>query len=205
MTPQIQRARAALRAIHRMDALMRASQEARADVEAPQASNTMDDAQADLDTPLLESVTPEEAVANDARTSRPSSASQCLILPINQHTSQLFKSKALLDPPFVSYDILQHRSFSFAISAASAARRPSFKAAVQDIQEARQHLNRVGSTSLANLSEEEQRARVLGMFSSIRNSAAWRTGTGTGLMKEQITDEHQESPGADAWNPAVPP
>jgi len=73
MAPQIQRARAALRAIHRMDALMRASQEARGDVEAPQPSDAMDDAQADLDTPLLESVTPEEAVAADVRTARPSS------------------------------------------------------------------------------------------------------------------------------------
>ncbi len=73
MAPQIQRARAALRAIHRMDALMRASQEARGDVEDPQPSDAMDDAQADLDTPLLESVTPEEAVAADVRTARPSS------------------------------------------------------------------------------------------------------------------------------------
>ena len=34
------------------------------------------------------------------------------------------------------------------------------------------------------------------MFSSINNSSAWRTGTGTGLMKEQITDDHQEGPGS---------
>ena len=73
MAPQIQRARAALRAIHRMDALMRASHEARGDVEDPQPSDAMDDAQADLDTPLLESVTPEEAVAADVRTAIPSS------------------------------------------------------------------------------------------------------------------------------------
>lgn len=76
-------------------------------------------------------------------------------------------------------------------SAANGARRPSFKAAVQDITEARQHLNRVGSISLNELTEEEQRARVLGMFSS----AAWRMGTGTGLMKEPITEEHTEGPG----------
>ena len=61
---------------------------------------------------------------------------------------------------------------------------------------ARQHLNRAGSTSLAELSDEEKRAKVLGMFSSISNSSAWRTGTGTGLMKEQITEDHQGGPGA---------
>lgn len=49
---------------------MRAS---RGDVEDPRPSDAMDDAQADLDTPLLESVTPEEAVAADVRTARPSS------------------------------------------------------------------------------------------------------------------------------------
>ena len=91
---------------------------------------------------------------------------------------------------------LQNRSFGphlvVLYCAASGARRPSFKAAVQDIQEARQHLNRAGSTNLATLSEEEQRAKVLGMFSS----AAWRMGTGTGLMKEPITEEHDTGPGA---------
>lgn len=147
MAPQIQRARAALRAIHRMDALMRASHSSRGDVEAQGSSDAMDSAQRDLDTPLLgQAPTPEEAVAADARTTRPS---------------------------------------------ANGARRPSFKAAVQDITEARQHLNRVGSISLNELTEEEQRARVLGMFSS----AAWRMGTGTGLMKEPITEEHTEGPG----------
>ncbi|KAL0042662.1 hypothetical protein WJX79_007210 [Trebouxia sp. C0005] len=130
-----------------MDALMRAS---RGDVEDPRPSDAMDDAQADLDTPLLESVTPEEAVAADVRTARPST---------------------------------------------STTRKPSFRAAVQDIQVARQHLNRAGSTSLAELTDEEKRAKVLGMFSSISNSSAWRTGTGTGLMKEQITDDHQGGPG----------
>jgi len=88
-----------------------------------------------------------------------------------------------------------HSPFS-AIPAASSTRKPSFRAAVQDIQEARQHLNRAGSTSLAELTDEEKRAKVLGMFSSISNSSAWRTGTGTGLMKEQITDDHQGGPGA---------
>lgn len=82
------------------------------------------------------------------------------------------------------------------ILAASTTRKPSFRAAVQDIQVARQHLNRAGSTSLAELTDEEKRAKVLGMFSSISNSSAWRTGTGTGLMKEQITDDHQGGPGA---------
>lgn len=80
MAPQIQRARAALRAIHRMDALMRASQAAGGDVEAPRPSRVMDDAQANLDTPLLESVTPEEAVAADVRVARPSSTLLALAL-----------------------------------------------------------------------------------------------------------------------------
>ena len=75
MAPQIQRARAALRAIHRMDALMRASQSSRGDVEAQGSSDAMDSAQRDLDTPLLgQAPTPEEAVAADARTTRPSGA-----------------------------------------------------------------------------------------------------------------------------------
>ena len=89
----------------------------------------------------------------------------------------------------------KHSPFS-AILAASSTRKPSFRAAVQDIQVARQHLNRAGSTGLADLSDEEKRAKVLGMFSSISNSSAWRTGTGTGLMKEQITDDHLGGPGA---------
>ena len=88
-----------------------------------------------------------------------------------------------------------HSPFS-AIPAASGTRNLSFRAAVQDIQVARQHLNRAGSSSLAELTDEEKRAKVLGMFSSISNSSAWRTGTGTGLMKEQITDDHQGGPGA---------
>ena len=90
---------------------------------------------------------------------------------------------------------LKYLPFS-AIPAASSTRKPSFRAAVQDIQVARQHLNRAGSTSLADLTDEEKRAKVLGMFSSISSSSAWRTGTGTGLMKEQITDDHQGGPGA---------
>ncbi len=95
-----------------------------------------------------------------------------------------------------THKMLSKHSRLSAIPAASSTRKPSFRAAVQDIQVARQHLNRAGSTSLADLSDEEKRAKVLGMFSSISNSSAWRTGTGTGLMKEQITDDHLGGPGA---------
>ena len=72
MAPQIQRARAALRAIHRMDALMRASHEAQADVEAGQQPAQVTQGNEDgLQQPLLENeLTPPEAVAADFRTSR---------------------------------------------------------------------------------------------------------------------------------------
>ena len=74
MAPQIQRARAALRAIHRMDALMRASQEAQQDLEAgQQPAAAMQGAEDNLRQPLLETTTPEEAVAADVRTARPGS------------------------------------------------------------------------------------------------------------------------------------
>ena len=70
MAPQIQRARAALRAIHRMDALMRASH-VRDDIEA-RPDNTLQDAEDDLRQPLLG--TDAEAVASDVRTSRPNTS-----------------------------------------------------------------------------------------------------------------------------------
>ena len=76
MAPQIQRARAALRAIHRMDALMRASHAARNDLEAPESSSAVNDGQEDLTTPLMDrQPTAEEAVAADARAIRPSGMS----------------------------------------------------------------------------------------------------------------------------------
>lgn len=72
MAPQIQRARAALRAIHRMDALMRASHQAQeTDVEA-QSDNAMQAAEDNLRQPLLG--TDAEGVAADARTSRSNSS-----------------------------------------------------------------------------------------------------------------------------------
>lgn len=72
MAPQIQRARAALRAIHRMDTLMRASHEAQADVEAGQQPAEVPQSNGDsLQRPLLETDrTPEEAAAADFRTTR---------------------------------------------------------------------------------------------------------------------------------------
>lgn len=74
MAPQIQRARAALRAIHRMDALMRASQAAQGDLEAgQQPADAMQGAEDNLRQPLLDTMTPEEAVAADVRTARPGS------------------------------------------------------------------------------------------------------------------------------------
>lgn len=76
MAPQIQRARAALRAIHRMDALVRATHEGQqADLEAGQRSDhAMQAAEDDLRQPLLEAgPTPQEAVAADVRTSRTNS------------------------------------------------------------------------------------------------------------------------------------
>lgn len=92
----------------------------------------------------------------------------------------------------------KQRSSWCSFPAVSGARKPSFKAAVQDIQEARQHLNRASSTGLAGLTDDEQREKVLGMFSS----TMWRTGTGTGLMKEQITEDHEGGPGTG--RPLVP-
>ena len=72
MAPQIQRARAALRAIHRMDALMRASHEAsQADLEAGQPDNALPAAEENLRQPLLG--TEAEVVAADVRTSRSNS------------------------------------------------------------------------------------------------------------------------------------
>ena len=71
MAPQIQRARAALRAIHRMDALVRASHQAQeGDVEA-QSDHAMQAAEDNLRQPLLG--TEAEAVASDVRTSRSNS------------------------------------------------------------------------------------------------------------------------------------
>ena len=78
-----------------------------------------------------------------------------------------------------------------AVPPRSSRRAPSFKAAVQDIQEAQQHLNRANS-SMAGLSDDERRARVLGMFN---NASSWRGGTGMGLMKEPVTADSQPGPG----------
>ena len=72
-----------------------------------------------------------------------------------------------------------------------ASSRPSFKAAVQDIQEAQQHLNRANS-SMEGLTDDERRAKVLGLFN---NASLWRTGTGMGLMKEPVTADSQPGPG----------
>ena len=81
MAPQIQRARAALRAIHRMDALMRASQAAQADLEAGQRpAEAIQGAEDNLQQPLLDTITPEEAVAADVRTSRPNGMSLISLL-----------------------------------------------------------------------------------------------------------------------------
>ena len=64
----------------------------------------------------------------------------------------------------------------------------SFRGAVQDIQEAQQHLNRANS-SMAGLSDEEKRARILGLFAG---ASSWRGGTGLGLIKEVKTNETAE-------------
>lgn len=61
----------------------------------------------------------------------------------------------------------------------------SFRGAVQDIQEAQQHLNRANS-SMAGLSDEEKRAKILGLFAG---ASSWRGGTGMGLPKEVKTTE----------------
>ncbi|KAL3154685.1 hypothetical protein ABBQ38_011234 [Trebouxia sp. C0009 RCD-2024] len=161
MAPQIQRARAALRAIHRMDALMRASHDAQADVEAGQQPAQGTQASEDgLQQPLLGSDrTPPEAAAADFRTSR---------------------------------------------SEMPARRRPpsalnSFRGAVQDIQEAQQHLNRANS-SMAGLSDAERRAKVLGMFAG---ASSWRGGTGMGLPKEIVTADSDPGPGWFAFKSDV--
>ena len=71
MAPQIQRARFALRALHRLEALRMATIEAReTDVEA-QADDDMQAAEDNLSQPLLG--TEAEAVAADVRTSRSNS------------------------------------------------------------------------------------------------------------------------------------
>ena len=80
------------------------------------------------------------------------------------------------------------------VVAAPAQRKPpsarnSFRNAVQDVQEAQQHLNRANS-AMAGLSDEEKRARILGY---IAGASSWRGGTGLGLIKEVKTTETAEN------------
>lgn len=91
MAPQIQRARAALRAIHRMDALVRATHDVQqADIEAGQRSDdAMQAAEDNLRQPLLEAgTTPQEAVAADVRTSRSNSKKLDLAVYVALHFSR---------------------------------------------------------------------------------------------------------------------
>lgn len=115
MAPQIQRARAALRAIHRMDALMRATHEAQqADIEAGQRSDdAMQAAEDNLRQPLLEAgPTPQEAVAADVRTSRTNSKKRdsavyrrhdnaaCIVMPLAAYLSMPIHC-CMFEPPQV--------------------------------------------------------------------------------------------------------
>lgn len=110
MAPQIQRARAALRAIHRMDALMRASHDAQADVEAGQQPAQVTQGSEDgLQQPLLDSDrTPPEAVAADFRTSRSESkAPDISILDSAVYTKPII---CLFDLCLCQYPFTQEKS-----------------------------------------------------------------------------------------------
>ena len=199
MAPQIQRARAALRAIHRMDALRRASHEGETDVEAgQQPDDDMQAAEDDLQQPLLDTTrTPQEAVAADVRTSRASS--EALDSAADRGNNNIWLTCTILH---------NHAAVCLTpvdvIAAPGQGRKPpsalnSFRGAVQDIQEAQQHLNRANS-SMAGLSDAERRAKVLGLFAG---ASSWRGGTGMGLPKEIKTADSEQGPGrhwfALAW------
>lgn len=174
MAPQIQRARAALRAIHRMEALRLGRQE-QTDEEQPLAGpSTSNDA---LEQPLL-GRTLEEAVVADRRLARPPSMSYTPT-PDALHTLL----RLLVTAP--------HEHAGKFQTVVPVGNNKSFKRVANDILEGRQALVR-NNPEMADMSDEEKRAHILGYFKSANS---WATGTGTALAKTPITDEGSRGPG----------
>ena len=136
MAPQIQRARAALRAIHRMEAL-RVERIGQTDEEQPAAGPSS--SSEGVEEPLL-GRTPEEAVVADRRLVKPPSMLHSIVfdtaIPCCHTITRCFSGS-----------------------------RRSFKNVATDILESHQALARSNS-AMQGMSEEEKRAHILGMFRS---------------------------------------